>query len=162
VSYQLVWFAWAALLALTIGLAFAVMRWQSVSAGHALSFILGVLFGQILVMLAVGVPRFLAVAFTEGAGAEAGTIGLVVAYMVGAVAVGATGVALARNPLITPSWWFVAGAVANNAVGAARTVAEWTSQDPASSYLGLVLNLALGAALIGGYWLGRRSRSPVH
>jgi hypothetical protein len=160
VTYETLWLAWVGLMALCIGLAFAVMRWHSRPAERALSFILGALFAQLLLLVVVGVPRFLAMAFTEGAGAVAEGIGFIAAYAVGAAGVAAVGIACARNPLIRPTWWFIGGAVASNVLAAARIVVDWATRGVSSDATGLLLNLVLGSALVLGYRWGLRPRRP--
>jgi hypothetical protein len=75
---------------------------------------------------------------------------------VGTVAVGAAGVLCARNPLIRPSWWFIAGAVSMNVYAAAAILVTWKQQTAESAATSLVLNIVLASALVLGYWWGLR------
>jgi len=158
VAYEQIWYSWAAVVAFALALALMVIWRESSVAERILSFVLGAVFGQICILLFVGFPKFLAIAYTEGAGNGVRQMAFALAYALGAVSLGGVGVVCARNPLITVTWWFIAGAVSTNAAAVVRTASSWGQQDPAAALTSVALSLVFGAALATGYWWGLRSR----
>jgi hypothetical protein len=153
-QYQIVWFAWTAIVVLALVLAFVAFRFKSPLARNMLWFVAGIVAGQALVLVLVGIPVFVATAFTEGAEGGARLVGVVGAYVFGAAALMAVGRACGRNPSVP--WWFIAGAVAIDAAAVVRALATGLA-NPGTALYNIALSVLLASALGGGFLWGRRA-----
>ena len=119
--------------------------------------VLGLILGQILLSIVVGLPGLLvsAVAGSLGAGDRGVDWAIFVSAGVGSVACAAIGAMLGKRREAT--WWFIAGVDSVAAYGLVSSILAGGLQSGVAMFVAVPYAIA-ATALALGYWSGRRKR----